>query len=70
MAGLMPEKIRTRRTQIGLNAPMVEWFSGELSEFIMDEVNSADFFKFGRYGMARPYVILPKKKLAARLALF
>lgn len=43
MIGLMPENIRTRKIKIGLNAPMIEWFSGVLSEFIMDEVNSQAF---------------------------
>jgi len=43
MVGLMPENIRTRKLKIGLNAPMVEWFSGELSEFIIEEVHSGAF---------------------------
>lgn len=30
MVGIMPESIRTRRTKIGFNAPMIEWFNGEL----------------------------------------
>jgi asparagine synthase (glutamine-hydrolysing) len=45
MMGLMPEVIRTRKRKIGINAPMIEWFSGELKEFILDEVNSSEFLQ-------------------------
>lgn len=45
MKGWIPEKIRTRTLKIGFCAPMTEWFSGVLSEFIADEINSSAFLK-------------------------
>lgn len=43
MVGIMPESIRTRKTKIGLNAPLVDWFNGPMSEFLLDTVNSSKF---------------------------
>lgn len=43
MKGMLPEAIRQRTLKIGLNAPMVEWFSGPLRQFIEDHVHSASF---------------------------
>lgn len=43
MKGIIPETIRARKWKVGFNAPMEEWFSGELKEFILDEVNSSVF---------------------------
>ncbi len=43
MTNKMPETIRTRKMKIGLNAPMIEWFSGEMAEFLLDEVSSQSF---------------------------
>ena len=45
MQGTLPEVIRTRKLKIGLNAPMPEWFSGVLKEFVLDQVNSSTFVK-------------------------
>jgi asparagine synthase (glutamine-hydrolysing) len=45
MKDIMPESIRTRKTKIGLNAPMIEWFSHELREYILEEVNSKEFLE-------------------------
>lgn len=36
MAGIMPERIRMRRSKLGFNSPMVEWFNGGLSEMIFE----------------------------------
>ena len=47
MKNYIPESIRTRKWKVGLNAPMREWFSGELSEFISDEINSGSFLQSG-----------------------
>ena len=47
MKGYLPEPIRTRKPKIGFNAPMREWFSAELSGFILDEVHSASFRQSG-----------------------
>jgi hypothetical protein len=43
MKGIMPESIRTRRLKMGLTAPMTFWFNNQLSEFILDQVNSEKF---------------------------
>jgi asparagine synthase (glutamine-hydrolysing) len=43
LKGTVPENIRTRKLKIGINAPLAEWFSGELKKFIMDEMSSSDF---------------------------
>jgi len=47
MKNYIPESVRTRKWKVGLNAPMKEWFSAELSEFILDEINSASFMQSG-----------------------
>lgn len=36
---------RTRKLKIGLNAPMIEWFSGQLAEFLLDEIHSQKFLQ-------------------------
>lgn len=43
MSGIMPESIRNRTLKIGLNAPMPEWFSGIMKEYISDVVHSQSF---------------------------
>ena len=43
MKGIIPDTIRTRKWKVGFNAPMVEWFSEEMKEFILDEINSSVF---------------------------
>lgn len=45
MKGIMPESIRTRKLKIGLGAPMPEWFTNELKEYILDEISSTSFQK-------------------------
>lgn len=45
MKGILPETIRQRTLKIGLNAPMVEWFSGAMKECIQDEVHSDTFLQ-------------------------
>jgi asparagine synthase (glutamine-hydrolysing) len=43
MCGRLPDSIRLNRIKTGWNAPMVDWFTGELKEMILDTVNSTDF---------------------------
>jgi asparagine synthase (glutamine-hydrolysing) len=43
MKNILVEKIRLRKSKIGLNAPLQNWFNGYLKEIIMDEVNSSNF---------------------------
>lgn len=45
MKTLMPESIRQRKLKIGLNAPMVDWFSGPLREFLTDTMSSKEFLE-------------------------
>jgi len=45
LRGSMPEEIRTRKLKIGLNGPMIEWFSGPLKALIMNIVSSKDFME-------------------------
>src|SRR3989344_6030757 len=43
--GVIAEKVRRRKIKIGLNAPMQEWFGGEMKEWVLREVNSEKFLK-------------------------
>ncbi len=43
MKGIMPEEVRTRRTKIGFNTPIVEWMKGPLKEYFMAAVTEQDF---------------------------
>jgi asparagine synthase (glutamine-hydrolysing) len=45
LKGFLPEPIRTRKWKVGFNAPMTEWFSGELKEFIQDEISATSFLQ-------------------------
>lgn len=42
---LMPEDVAYRKTKIGFNAPMVDWFKGPLKKFFLEVVESEDFNK-------------------------
>lgn len=39
----MSKKILYRKQKIGFNAPLTEWFKGELRDFLLDVVHSRDF---------------------------
>ncbi|NBW41377.1 asparagine synthase (glutamine-hydrolyzing) [bacterium] len=39
MKGILPEGIRTRRSKIGFNSPMIEWFNGGLRNLILELVH-------------------------------
>lgn len=39
VTGLVPEEIRTRRTKLGFNAPMIDWFNGDLGPVLRSCVN-------------------------------
>ena len=41
--GLVPDRILNNKLKMGWNSPMGEWFSGIWKEWLLDEVNSADF---------------------------
>ncbi len=36
MKGLLPEEIRLRKTKVGFNSPVVDWFQGEMKPWIAD----------------------------------
>jgi asparagine synthase (glutamine-hydrolysing) len=41
--GLVPDRNRLKKIKIGFNAPMVEWFTGPLREFMLDTMGTAEF---------------------------
>jgi asparagine synthase (glutamine-hydrolysing) len=43
MRGIMPESLRTRRSKIGFNSPLPEWFNGALKDWLWELVNEPDF---------------------------
>jgi asparagine synthase (glutamine-hydrolysing) len=43
MRGIMPESLRTRRSKIGFNSPLPEWFNGALKEWLWRLVNEPGF---------------------------
>lgn len=45
MKGYMDNKILYRKNKIGFNAPLSEWFHGELKEFLLDTIYSRDFME-------------------------
>lgn len=45
MKDLLPDSIRLRKNKIGLGAPTSQWFNGQLSQFICDQVASTSFLQ-------------------------
>lgn len=43
MKGIMPENIRTRKSKIGLSAPLESWLINDLKKLVLDEFNSTSF---------------------------
>jgi asparagine synthase (glutamine-hydrolysing) len=43
MKGLLPDETRLNKFKIGFNAPIVDWFRGELKEFMLQQMNSEAF---------------------------
>ncbi len=39
MGGIMPEKVRHRRSKIGFNSPMIEWYNSGMAEMLRKVVN-------------------------------
>ena len=39
MQGIMPENVRRRRSKIGFNSPMIEWYNGGMAEMLRKIVN-------------------------------
>jgi len=53
MKGLLPENVRLRRSKIGFNSPVIEWFQGPLKEWLRDII----------YTDSPLYNIIDKQKL-------
>lgn len=45
MKGIMPERIRTRRTKLGFTSPTPNWFRGALGDWIANEVSQPAFLQ-------------------------
>lgn len=45
MGDLLPEPIRLRQRKLGYNAPVANWFSHGLRDWLWDEVNDPDFLR-------------------------
>lgn len=43
MKGMLPDETRLNKLKIGFNAPIVDWFRGELKEFMLEQMNSDAF---------------------------
>lgn len=41
----MEARILYRKLKIGFNAPVTEWFQGDLKEFLLDTIHSKDFYE-------------------------
>jgi asparagine synthase (glutamine-hydrolysing) len=45
LKGILPDKTRLRKRKIGFNAPIVEWFRGDLKDWLMAEMNQREFLE-------------------------
>ena len=45
MRGIMPESLRTRRSKIGFNSPLPDWFNGPLRDWLADLVSEKTFLQ-------------------------
>jgi len=43
MEGILPDRIRLNKTKIGFNAPIVDWFRGELKDWMLEQMNTFEF---------------------------
>jgi len=43
MKDILPDNIRLNKIKIGFNAPIVEWFKGDLKEFMNEIMNKPEF---------------------------
>lgn len=43
MKGVIPDKIRLNKVKIGFNAPIVDWYTGEIKEWMLNITKSNDF---------------------------
>jgi asparagine synthase (glutamine-hydrolysing) len=45
MKGIVPDETRLRKRKIGFNAPIVEWFRGDLKDWLLAEMNQREFLE-------------------------
>jgi asparagine synthase (glutamine-hydrolysing) len=45
MKGILPDETRLRKRKIGFNAPIVEWFRGDLKDWLLAEMNHREFLE-------------------------
>jgi asparagine synthase (glutamine-hydrolysing) len=45
MNGILPDETRLRKRKIGFNAPIVEWFRGDLKTWVLDQMNTQEFLQ-------------------------
>ena len=43
LRGVLPEAIRTRKSKIGFQSPLPEWFQGPMRGWVLEQVNHPDF---------------------------
>lgn len=43
MKNILPDENRLNKRKIGFNAPIVDWFRGELKEWMLDQMNHSEF---------------------------
>lgn len=67
MAGLLPEPIRLRQRKLGYNAPVADWLSHGLRDWLWDEVNDPDFLRGDWWdGLALRDFVRQKRETQAR----
>lgn len=43
--GILPDETRLNKLKIGFNAPIIDWFKGELKEFMLEQMSSKEFIE-------------------------
>ena len=43
--GILPDETRLNKLKIGFNAPIVDWFKGNLKDFMLEIINSNEFLE-------------------------
>jgi asparagine synthase (glutamine-hydrolysing) len=45
MKGILPEKIRLRKSKIGFASPIIKWYNSDFKNFVLDNLNSQQFLE-------------------------
>ncbi|MES2838450.1 MAG: asparagine synthase (glutamine-hydrolyzing) [Bacteroidota bacterium] len=43
--GILPDETRLNKLKIGFNAPIIDWFKGELKDFMLEQMSSKEFIE-------------------------